>query len=56
MSEDILQREQSTKTQFSVALSERYLAYALSLLHRVLFLMCVMDLSLFTATTLRHRH
>ena len=30
MSEDILQQEQSTKTQFSVALSERYLAYALS--------------------------
>ena len=30
MSEDILQQEQSPKTQFSVALSERYLAYALS--------------------------
>ena len=30
MSEDILQQEQSTKTQFSAALSERYLAYALS--------------------------
>ena len=30
MSEDILQQEQSLKTQFSVALSERYLAYALS--------------------------
>ena len=30
MSEDILQQEQSPKTQFSAALSERYLAYALS--------------------------
>ena len=30
MSEDILQQEQSAKTQFSAALSERYLAYALS--------------------------
>ena len=30
MSEDILQQEQSKKTQFSAALSERYLAYALS--------------------------
>ena len=30
MSEDILHQEQLLKTQFSVALSERYLAYALS--------------------------
>ena len=30
MSEDIVQQEKSSKTQFSVALSERYLAYALS--------------------------
>ena len=30
MSEDILQQEQLLKTQFSAALSERYLAYALS--------------------------
>ena len=30
MSEDILQQKQSAKTQFSAALSERYLAYALS--------------------------
>ena len=30
MSEDILHQEQLLKTQFSAALSERYLAYALS--------------------------